>query len=149
MWLTYDYNKDANALMMSRVLRKPLGVMKEKVGAMMADKEESPLKFMVYSAHDTQVVNMMDFLKEDYFFTPFASTVIFELKYSESCLAADSTNEDCFSVGVTFNGTPQLFDGCTGDNFSLEGCKWNEFLSYMGDIWYSGADADDLDAACN
>lgn len=107
MWLTEDYNKDANALMMSRMLRKPLAVMKEKINQMLANDVEIPLKYMIYSAHDTQVVNMMDFLQKDYFYTPFASTVIFELKYSESCLAnAEKTKKDCFGVGVTFNGTP-------------------------------------------
>ena len=151
MWLTGDFNKQASDLMNSRILRKPIGHMKKIVRSIMSDKKPGPLKYMIYSSHDTQIVQMMDYLRlqSNFFFTPFASNIIFELKYSESCLAdANKANEDCFGVGVSFNGTPQIFDGCTGDNFSMEGCKWSEFLSYMGKIWYSGVDADDLDAAC-
>ena len=34
IWLTDDYNKDARDLMMSRMLRKPLAVMKRTINAM-------------------------------------------------------------------------------------------------------------------
>lgn len=110
VWLTDDYTKDTNALMMSRILRKPLALMQTHVDAMLgregaADREEA-LKFVMYSAHDTQVVNMMDFLAKDLYWTPYASTVIFELKYSASCLASDGASEDCFGVSVIFNGDP-------------------------------------------
>mmetsp|Transcript_15882 Transcript_15882/g.21514 ORF Transcript_15882/g.21514 Transcript_15882/m.21514 type:complete len:108 (+) Transcript_15882:1012-1335(+) len=104
---------------------------------------------MIYSAHDTQVVNMMNFLQMDYFWTPFASNVIFELKYSAKCLREGAADETCFSVNVAFNGRPLLFPGCSGDLFTLEGCKYEEFFQYIGDKWYSGPGAPDLDAACS
>merc|ERR1719491_1053704 len=100
-------------------------------------------------SHDTQVVNMMHFLQKDFDFTPYASTVFFELKYSTECLASDSADENCFGVSVIFNGRPQLFDGCSGDLFTLEGCKFPEFIDYIGSVWYSGPSAPDLDAACS
>ena len=34
---------------------------------------------MIYSAHDDQCVNMMNWLKKDYFWIPYATTVMFEL----------------------------------------------------------------------
>ena len=158
VWLTDDYTEDARALMMSRMLRKPVAIMKRKVADMLgkeieqevsvSDEEASDLKFFIYSAHDTQVVNMMDFLKKDFDWIPFASQVIFELKYSEECLASDDADESCFGVSVSFNGTPQLFEGCTGDYFTLEGCKFPEFLAYLDSVWYSGPAAPDLNAAC-
>lgn len=51
---------------------------------------------------------------------------------------------------MQFDGTPLSFDACTGDGFSTDGsgCKWDEFVAYMDDIWYSGKDADNLDEAC-
>ena len=107
---------------------------------------------MIYSAHDTQVVNMMNFLQKDYPWTPYASTVIFELKYSAECVANQDPSDksaDCFGVSVNFNGMPQLFEGCTGDNFTLEGCTFNQFIEYVEDKWYSGPGAPDLDAACS
>ena len=46
---------------------------------------------MVYSEHDLEVDNMMIFLKQNATFNsvPFASQVVFELKYSEACLESD------------------------------------------------------------
>jgi len=49
---------------------------------------------------------MMDFLKKDFYWTPYASNVIFELKYSAKCLKDGAKDESCFSVGVNFNGNP-------------------------------------------
>lgn len=109
VWLTDDFAA-GNSLMMSRMLRKPLALMKTHVESILgrtsiADREEA-LKFVMYSAHDTQVVNMMNFLAKDIYWTPYASTVIFELKYSASCLEGDNASEDCFGVSVVFNGDP-------------------------------------------
>lgn len=159
IWLVDDYSKDANNLMMSRMLRQPLAIMKSKVAEMLGKevitegveltRDEADLKYFIYSAHDTQVVNMMHFLQKDFDFTPYASTVFFELKYSTECLASDSADENCFGVSVIFNGRPQLFDGCSGDLFTLEGCKFPEFIDYIDSVWYSGPSAPDLDAACS
>lgn len=148
VWLTDDYSKDARDLMMSRMLRKPLKLMQSKIDVVLGTKPHGcPLKFVIYSAHDTQVVNMMDFLQKDFDWVPYASQVVFELKYSAKCVA-ETPSEDCFGVSVLFNGRPQLFDGCTGDHFTLEGCSYPEFRAYIDSVWYSGAHADDLDAAC-
>lgn len=162
IWLIDDYTKYANELMMSRMLRKPLDIMKRKVAFMLGkeveeetnhatEDEAKNLKFFIASAHDTQVVNMMGFLRKDFDFTPYASTVMFELKYSEECLAGEDADENCFGVSVIFNGRKQIFEefGCTGDFFTIEGCLFPEFLDYMGEIWFSGPQAPDLDAACD
>ena len=124
--------------------------MSEKVNTEMGSIEtkESEVKFMIYSAHDDQVTNMLTFLGSDFYFVPYAATVTFELKYSVQCLASDQSSESCFGVSIRLNGEPLLFDECTGDNFSLEGCKYPEFLSLIESRWYSGPSADDLDQAC-
>ena len=107
VWLTDDFSKDARDLMMSRMLRKPLDLMKEKVDLAVSKlRQHKDLKFVVYSAHDTQVVNMMDFLQKDFKWVPYASTVTFELKYSAQCVK-ENASADCFGVSVVFNGTPQ------------------------------------------
>lgn len=105
--------------MMSRMLRKPLAIMQSKVGDMLGkevdsemeyatvtEEETKDLKYIIYSAHDTQVVNMMGFLQKDFDWVTYASTVIFELKYSEQCLAGANADESCFGVSVIFNGKP-------------------------------------------
>ena len=63
-------------------------------------------------------------------------------------MKSESASIDCFGVSVSFNGNAQLFDVCSGDGFTLEGCKYSEFLDLMDSLWYSGPGAPDLDAAC-
>ena len=51
--------------------------------------EEPALKFLTYSLHDAQIGNMIVWLTQrvDTFdYIPYAASVIFELKYSKSCL---------------------------------------------------------------
>lgn len=90
---------------------------------------------------------MRNFLGVKYHWIPYAATVTFELKYSAKCLAkADNdSSEDCFGVAILHDGDPLLFDECTGDGFTLSGCKFPEFLALLESRWYSGPSADDLD----
>ena len=131
------------------MLRKPLNEMLSKVNDLMSGSEPaSDLKFMLYSAHDDQITNMLTFLAADFAWVPYASTVTFELKYSVKCLESRTATDACFGVSVRSNGMPLRFPGCTGDNFVLEGCKWAEFKALMNEKWYDGPGAPDLDAAC-
>lgn len=50
--MTYRDTTDASVLEVSRILRKPLALMKEKVASFASDSPASDLKFMIYSAHD-------------------------------------------------------------------------------------------------
>lgn len=89
VYLTDWFTKGTRDLMVSRLLRKPLGFMQAKVDSLTKGSPESPLKFMIYSAHDTQVDNMMVFLEQNKTaipYIPYASQVIFELTYSQHCL---------------------------------------------------------------
>ena len=160
-WLSDDYSKDARDLMMSRLLRKPLKVMEKRVAATLgmrqglfgeANSDRNELKFLIYSAHDTQVDSMMVFLtqsKESFDYIPYASQVTFELKHSPKCVA-DGAGLECFGVSVLFNGEPMKFDQCSGDGFSTDGtgCTWREFKHFMDSIWYSGKFKHDLNKAC-
>jgi len=102
---------------------------------------------MIYSAHDTQLINMYNWLsplnlEEDY--VNYASTNFFELRYSESCLNGPNANESCFRVGVIFNGVELVLNGCD----STGGCGWDDFLNFMDNIWYDGYSVNDLNEAC-
>ena len=120
-WLSDDYSKDARDLMMSRLLRKPLKAMEKRVAATLGlrqglfrgpDSIGDELKFMIYSAHDTQVDNMMVFLtqsKESFTYIPFASQVTFELKYSAKCVEGRGGLE-CLARKRRREG--QVHDGC-------------------------------------
>ena len=148
IYLSVRETEDSRALEISRILRKPLREMKQKVNDLLNGKKPKDLKLMIYSAHDDQLINMLDFLKVKFPFVPYSGSVTFELKYSVSCLNSKKASEDCFGVSVRHNGNPIMFEGCTGDNFMLEGCKWPEFESFMKQVWYKGPEAPDLDAAC-
>ena len=152
VYLSLRDSKDARALEVSRMLRKPMQIMSDKVSSLLNDfvadisSESSKLKYVIYSAHDDQWTNMMNFLVEDYAWIPYASTVTFELKYSSKCLKDENNaSENCFGVSIISNGKPLDFKECTGDLFTLHGCSYPEFLAMIKSRWYSGPHADDLD----
>ena len=74
VYLSYRDTKDASNLECSRILRKPIGVMQSKVDSLLnSDRIASSLKYVIYSAHDDQITNMLNFLGPDYFWIPYAS----------------------------------------------------------------------------
>jgi len=105
---------------------------------------------MIYSAHDTQVVNILAWLKPDELFwnnVPYASTITLELFMDKNCstegMDVPFANEQCFYVKSRYNGIDLKLPGCS-DKF----CSYTEFTDYMESIWYSGLYADNLDQAC-
>ena len=156
-------NHDSMTLEISRMLRKPLEIMNRKVNQIIDQNKESSdqdqnslvsdLKYMIYSGHDDNVVNMLNFLGHEFYWIPYASSVVYELKYSAMCIEEKTTTnpgnlEECFGVAIRLNGSPLQLPGCTGDLFTLEGCKYPEFVQLIESKWYSGLYADDLNAAC-
>ena len=90
---------------MSRMMRKPLDLMSQRVTGENVDQTYANLKYMIYSAHDTQVDNMMVWLtqKHDSFgYIPYASTVVFELMYSDACIIGKTIDQEplnsCYGV---------------------------------------------------
>ena len=140
--LTEIFSKESRDLMVSRIMRKPLQYMMDRVNAYtllgragfeMQRTMNKDVKFMIYSGHDTQVDNIVVWLTGDidsFEYIPFASTVTLELKYSAKCLRMRKS-EDCFSVSALFNGDELQLKGCTGDGFSDKACKWNEFMKFL------------------
>lgn len=60
------FTKDARRLTFSRLMRKPLAEMKAKVNCQIGvscEDEDSELKYMIYSAHDDQMLNLHKWLK--------------------------------------------------------------------------------------
>ena len=123
-------------LMCSRILEKPLAIMQAKVDTLLGKQakqvtgqRENDLKYAIFSAHDTQVDNMLVFLtqnKEGFDYVPYAAQINFELKYSPECLSSGSPSEYCFSVGILSNGEPLHLPGC-----SEVDCSYDEFRLYI------------------
>ena len=88
-----------------------LMVLKE-VHAVHGNFDDDNFKYVVYSAHDDTVLNLLRFFDLDYDWIPFASTLTFELKYSEQCLhesqSATAWTDPglCFGVSILRDGVP-------------------------------------------
>jgi len=148
-WFSFE----TRALMVSRMMRKPLAIMESKVFELLGLTDaqsdltdaEKRIKYMIYSAHDTQVDNVEVWLNPDDYdmeFIKFASTIFFELKYSESCLAS-TPSTTCFWVEMFYNNFPLSFAGFCGTK-----CSFDDFQLLMADRWYKGLNDDDLNLAC-
>ena len=62
-WLKEDFTQEKRQLVYSKLMRKPLQVMRAKVRALFqGDSYLDNLKMMIYSAHDTQVQNLLTWL---------------------------------------------------------------------------------------
>ena len=127
--------------------------MAKKIQTIWSGAEDTEVKYMIYSAHDDTVLNLLRFFKVDFDWVPFASNVVIEMKYSQQCVDGYTTDfESCFGVSIRSNGVPLRFEdqGCQGfgDLFSLDGCTFIQFNKMVATNWYSGESADDLNAAC-
>eukprot|EP00351_Strombidinopsis_sp_SopsisLIS2011_P003632 CAMPEP_0116878456 /NCGR_PEP_ID=MMETSP0463-20121206/10215_1 /TAXON_ID=181622 /ORGANISM="Strombidinopsis sp, Strain SopsisLIS2011" /LENGTH=189 /DNA_ID=CAMNT_0004526713 /DNA_START=703 /DNA_END=1270 /DNA_ORIENTATION=+ len=145
IYLTDYFSKESRDLHISKLFRRPIEVMQAKVDTDEGHKYDD-LKYLIYSAHDTQVVNILAFLKpKDLYWNnvPYASQVVFELFKNESCVTSsgdiNGDNESCFYVKTRYNGIDLKLPGCS-DLF----CKYSEWSDYMDSIWYNGVSADDL-----
>ena len=86
--LTYMFTQETRALAFSRIMSKPMFEMQSKVDSLLAKTPVSPLKYIIYSAHDDNILNIMKWMhpidvEMDY--SVFASQVVFELKYDSAC----------------------------------------------------------------
>lgn len=92
IYLSDWFSKQARDLHISKIFRKPLAIMQDKVDQE-TDKKYDDLKYLIYSAHDTQVDNIMTWLQpEDLSWNnvPYASTVVLELFVDNNCSADDT-----------------------------------------------------------
>lgn len=160
--LEYRMTDEVRALVYSRMMRRPLDIMQYKVDQIINpatpsnstfnDNSTDPIqiskdkiKYMIYSAHDDQIDNIMVWLNAtnvDFYTVLFSSQVQFELTYDDDCVTGEPT-ENCFSVTTIFNGQKLDFDGCES------GCSYPAFKAYMTNIWYKGKDSDNLNTACD
>ena len=141
--ITGKFTKEARALVFSRVLRQPRALLQQRVDEISGRTQtSSDLRYLIYSAHDNQIANIVEFLEptnitQDH--VVFAAQVTIELHYS--CTESDA----CFTVQTLWNGLPMGFKECA----SLEDpdgtvCSLDAFSQHLDSIWYGG----DLDEGC-
>ena len=151
--LEYMFDVAARRLTFSRMMRKPLAFMKAVVICQMVGcTEDSTVKYMVYSAHDDQMLNIMKWLaptNQEVDYVLYATQLAIELRADPACLASTS-DYSCFRVGVRFNGNELAFDGCEESaDADGTGCSFVDFMKYLDSIWFYYEGSDDLDAACS
>lgn len=82
---------DGIQLVSSKQLRKPIQAIKDKVNNILSGLEtKDDLKFILYSAHDGDIANLLTFLNpvnHNFIDIPFASSIVIELHYDDQCLA--------------------------------------------------------------
>lgn len=107
--LTYMFSKSARRLAFSKLMRKPMEQIQDRVDELLGKDGSisSPLRYAIYSAHDDQISNMMEWLSpinavQNYVL--YAAQVVFELKYDSECLESSDKSEDCFFVNTLWNG---------------------------------------------
>ena len=79
-------SKDASDLEATRILEYPVSLMLGKMMGVILDLPDDVYKYVIYSAHDDTVLNILRFFDIDFDWIPFASTLTFELKYSKKCV---------------------------------------------------------------
>lgn len=83
-----DFARD---LWITKQFRRPLEAMRERARQIASgDNSRDTLRYMMYSAHDVQVANVLQWLQpEDFTYAdvPYASSFHFELRYDETCLS--------------------------------------------------------------
>jgi hypothetical protein len=88
--LTMPFSNFARDLWLTKQFKKPLAAMKNRVYELIGDITDlDTLRYFLYSAHDVQVANVLQWLEPvDYKFVdvPYVSNFHFELRYNETCL---------------------------------------------------------------
>ena len=110
------------ALYVSKLFDRPFGVLDYKVGRILGEIKKpvqvlENMKVMMYDGHDTQCVNILNWLHPTNLEYPkptqFATEISIELQYSDICLKQTSgaSKRDCIKVKWLFNGEALEFAG--------------------------------------
>ena len=131
-----DYK--GRTLFITKLLRRPLSSMLGRVNQLKAqDPNPDTLRYLLHSAHDFQIAQFLVWLEplnHDYIDIPFASSIIFELHYDETCKSAEGDNS-CFTVQVLFNNTPLRLKTCIDANAKAGiksiNCRYDDFVAHI------------------
>jgi hypothetical protein len=139
---------------MSRNFRRPLREMKAKVASVLAgqDNNRDQLRYLSYSAHDSNVIGLIDWL-DPFSYAPVdqppSSAFILELHYNATCVAKTPSNA-CFFVEALSNGVSLQFDTCVKANIergeSNGLCRYDDFVAHIDKRRFS--DDTDLSKLC-
>jgi hypothetical protein len=118
--LALPFDGKARNVEITKMFDKPLQAMAARMNEIIKGNEANrdSMRYMIYSFHDTQIINILewlDLLDEFYLDAPYASTIYFELRYDSECIAKNPST-DCFTVHMRYNGDPLKLDTCIDNN---------------------------------
>ena len=96
-----DYERQ---LWVTKMLRRPIQTLQDTVQKIITRTvSKNDLKYLIHSAHDTQLLNLWEFFKPHYdpeepTDATYVSTFYLELHYDANCLARSPRNTGCFTV---------------------------------------------------
>ncbi|CDW88077.1 UNKNOWN [Stylonychia lemnae] len=150
--LSKGFDAKAKTLYETKFFRKPLAAIDTRVNEIMsASTNTNTLRYIMYSAHDTQIINALDWLQpvgREYIDATYVSTMYFEVFYDTDCLAATPKSQSCFNVHITHNGIPIKLQTCLDANVQRNSgsiiCQYDDFLAHIDKIKLK----DDVEARC-
>jgi hypothetical protein len=86
----------------TKILRAPLAQM----ASILESGYTNQTKYMLYSGHDQQIANMLDFLLPDFKFDgiKYASVITMELRVDHRCIGNGFYKPSCYKVRMNYNG---------------------------------------------
>lgn len=121
------YTDEVRKVYISKLFEDPLNYI-DKFSENPSDKTLP--KYLIYSAHDTQIANIITHFSPAYNYTviPYASVITFQLRKSQSC------ESDCLLVRIMYNGK------------YLDPAKDSEGFDSKGfDVWKKHEQSDNLE----
>lgn len=155
--LIKTFDDKARKLMDTRLMRFPLSTLSARLSSLISGTEKNTdMRYVLYSAHDTQIANLLEFFSfDDFHYTavPFTSQFYLEVYANEDCMNQHASDEQaiyssCVRVHMTFQGQQLKVKTCLESNkqrgVESEDCFYSDFLEHMHSISQEG----DLDALC-
>lgn len=144
----------ARQIYITKMFRMPLEQMEQRFQEVVGNLtgKQSPYRYVIYSAHDTQIANVIEFLeaqnydgsRHQYTDVPYVSTLYFELHYDENCVKTTSLNKvrDCFTVHLTHNSNVFYLSTCIANNekrgSKIHTCSYQDFLDHFASVKFAG-----------
>ena len=110
------FTNETRKIYLTKVLEDPLQIMQvhfneeiKKINDKNYKPDDKSIKYMIYSAHDTQIANLLTHFVPNFNYTEvkYAAHFKFELRIDNTCLKGQTGSPDilnCFNVRVIYNG---------------------------------------------
>ncbi|CDW72250.1 major acid phosphatase map (histidine-acid phosphatase) [Stylonychia lemnae] len=144
--LSLTFPQEYKKIFATKIMRNPLMNMHNRMNEINdGDKTRDSLRYFIYSAHDLQIANILEWLHpvgHDFVDVTYGSSIFFELWYDTDCVNS-LRDESCFKVKIIHNGMPLKLSTCLDANWYTRGsydqiCTYTDFRAHTTNFGYSG-----------